>query len=179
MINAETPGHAVAQWWAEQLGAPTFNNGDGLTSLLASALNGNPGPLSPAQVDLFVEDLAVRVNDSLAVRESYNEGLPRVPLGTDYHPDRELAEAAEGAGIPASRFPWKTMTWTTPDYVTVSLGYGAPTTLTWSRPGWERGLCEQRRYTDDWMQQLPEVCGLERFHEERECGSWIPREVTK
>ncbi len=178
-----TPGRAVAQWWAEQLGAPTFNSGDPMASLLATALNGNPGPLADEQVTTFVEHLASYVDISLGLRPDPGltpHGLTpysHMVLGTDYHPDRPLQDAAQAAGIPFTRFPWKTVTFAYPDHVAGSLGSGQRLSLLWNRAGWVRGACHAEHWAnntgDRWV-RLPETCGLPRYHEQRDHGAWIP-----
>ncbi len=184
-ITATTPGQAIAKWWAEQLGAPTFDNGDkseagDMASILATMISVQAGGVTEAQSAKFVELLSERVDESLRKQSEYgNDYTRRVTLGTDYGPEYALADAAREAGIPASRFPWKTMTRATLDHVVVSPGYGASNRLIWSAPGWERGQCESRRYNEETWEQLPEVCGLERYHDEREHGAWLPREVTR
>lgn len=172
-----TPGRALAQWWAEQLGSPRFDNGDseGLAGMLGTIAVG-PGGLTEEQTMKFVEHLAAKIDADLERMPQYG-----VTLSVDYGPCRDLAEAADAAEINISRFPWKTLTRATTDYVTVSPGYGAMSSLHWSREGWERPACGSghyaRRGRGDY-ERLPEACGLPLFHEERECGAWVPRQVT-
>jgi hypothetical protein len=130
-----------------------------------------PGDLTKEQAQRFVELLAAVVDTRLQ-----HAGDSGVWLSVDYGPCRELAEAAQGADISLSRFPWKTHSRVTTEYATASLGYRSPNVLIWSAPGWERPTCDTRRYTDDWSKPLPEACGLPLFHDEAEHGAWAPRE---
>lgn len=168
-----TPGRALAQWWAEQLGAPKFDAGDDTISMLLTITRGNPSALGEEQVAKFVDHLAAWIDERV---DKWEFGAT---LSTDYGPEAALADAAEAAEIPFSRFPIKTMTHAYPDYVVTSLGYGAGHVLTWSREGWERPACSTQHYVDDKSQpfgyrKLPEKCGLPRFHEERDHGAWVP-----
>lgn len=138
-----TPGRALAQWWAEQLGSPRFDNGDAMSSMLYTLAVDTSGGPTEEQTTKFVERLTDFIDGELKHRPQYG-----VMLGVDYGPDHELAEAAEVAGIPIGRFPWKTRTHATADYVTVALGYGSPHSLLWSLGSWERPACGQSHYAD-------------------------------
>ena len=174
MTDTMTPGRALAQWWAEQLGAPKFDAGDDTINVLLTVTRGtSPAPMA-AELAAFVERLTAYIDERVEKSPVYG-----VTLSTDYGPEGALYDAAEAAGIGASRFPVKTMTHAYPDYVTTSLGYGANSVLLWSREGWERPTCHTRHYEDDRTQPygyriLPEKCGLPRWHEEREHGAWVP-----
>jgi hypothetical protein len=174
MTDTMTPGRSVAQWWAEQLGAQPFASTGDVEIDMMSVLVRPRGSLTDEQVAKFVDFITARVDDSLAKFPEYS-----VVLSTDYGPEGALIDAAEEAGIPMSRFPTKTISWAYPDYVVVALGYGAQSKLHWSREGWERGTCNARHFVADetarlGSRKLPEKCGLPRFHEEREHGSWVP-----
>ncbi len=174
MTETMTPGRALAQWWAEQLGAPTFRSGDDTINMLATAAYGNRGGLTEEQTTKFVEFLTAWIDERLVKFPEYG-----VMLSTDYSPEGGLVDAAEHAGIPLSRFPIKTLTSARPDFVVAALGYGANTVLMWSSESWERPACNAQHYVDDKSQpygyrKLPERCGMPRFHEEREHGSWVP-----
>jgi len=174
MTDTMTPGRALAQWWAEQLGAQPFaTSGDGTIDMLLTMARPRGGALTEEQTTKFVDFLAAWIDERV---ERFEYG---VMLSTDYGPEGALVDAAEAAGIPFSRFPIKTLTVAHPDYVTTSLGYGAGSVLLWSREGWERGTCNTQNYVTDKTQpygyrKLPEKCGLPRFHEEREHGAWVP-----
>jgi hypothetical protein len=182
ITDAPNASTAVALWWAEQLGAPTFRasgqddspqdraNMD-MAAMMAQLIVG-PDGLTQEQATKFVAVLSEKVEANLAAHPEWG-----MYLDVDYGPCLVLADAAEAAGIPLSRFPWKTHTSASPDFVTVALGYGSQQQLIWSAPGWVRPTCGTRRYTDDWSEKLPEVCGLLKFHDEREHGSWTPKEV--
>jgi hypothetical protein len=175
MTDTMTPGRALAQWWAEQLGAQPFSSaGDGEIDMMLAMTRPRGGALAEEQTAKFVDFLAAKVDESLKRSPDYG-----VMLSTDYSPEGALVDAAEHAEISFSRFPIKTLTNARPDFVTVALGYGAGSVLIWSREGWERGACNTQNYVTDHSQpygyrKLPEKCGLPRFHEEREHGSWIP-----
>jgi hypothetical protein len=175
MTDTMTPGRALAQWWAEQLGAQPFSSsGDGTVDMLLTMALRRLIALTQEQTTKFVEHLTAHIDQGLAKYPDYG-----VMLSTGYGPEGALVDAAEHAGIPFSRFPIKTLTRACPDFVTTSLGYGASSVLLWSREGWERGVCNTQNYVTDRAQpygyrKLPEKCGLPRFHEEREHGAWIP-----
>lgn len=175
MTETMTPGRALAQWWAEQLGAQPFaSSGDGMTDMLLTVARPRGGALTEEQVSKFVGYLTGWIDEHLKSSPDYG-----VMLSTDYGPEGALVDAAEQAGIPFSRFPIKTLTSARADFVTTALGYGAQSVLLWSREGWERPACNSQHFEDDktsprGYRKLPERCGLPRFHEERQHGSWVP-----
>lgn len=179
MSSTLTASQATAQWWAEQLGAPTFKAVDehhddedqammGFAARLAERMAGSED-VTQDQADKFVAVLSAWIDKALGASRS-------VWLSVDYGPCYPLGEAAEAAGISQMRFPWKTTTHTEDDHATASLGYAAPDRLFWSASDWIRPVCESRRYTDE-HEELPQVCGLPKFHEELEHGSWIAKPV--
>ena len=112
----------ITNWWAEQLKAPTFDNGDpstigNLCRSMAKRLSDRAHP-SEEQLTIFKDVLAEYL------REEAN--LCYGCLGVDYHPTVLLARAADAAGIPLARFPWKTSMTMDAGKVFVRLGYGAP-----------------------------------------------------
>lgn len=165
---------AAAAWWAQQLGAPTYKmvgsqepREDQERALFAELVmlgEAAKNPMSSEQGDTFVAALAPKIAEVLGRAN-------RMTLAVDYGPDRELAEAAEAAGIARSRFPWKTCMWIARDHVTASLGYHGATTLIWNAPDWVRPSCGQHKYTADW-EPLDLVCSLPRYHEGG-CGQYV------
>lgn len=173
MTDTMTPGRALAQWWAEQLGAQPFSSmGDGLTDLLLMAARPRGGPLTEEQTTKFVEFLAAWIDERLVKSPDFG-----VMLSTDYGPEGALVEAGEHAGIPLSRFPIKTHTSAYPDFVVAALGYGSNTALVWSREGWDRPACNSQHYVTEAGNRgrfLPERCGMPRFHGDEPHGAWVP-----
>lgn len=169
-IQAATAAEAVGQWWAEQVGAPRFQNvrpeerswESDFVSVTAHML-ADKHPVTPEAGRGFAQALQRRVEEDLK-RPGWTH------LGVDYGPDPMLAEAAEEAGVSMSRFPWKTSMWVHRDYVTVSTGYGAPIRLVWNAQDWKRPACGSNRYDGDFFD---EVCPKPRYHE-GECGDWVP-----
>lgn len=178
LVQASTAAEAAATWWAQQIGAPTFdaigNTGSpkerqqmGMAGMLAGLL-ADQHPVTAGQAQRFVGLLAERIS----------KALPRgyVSLAVDYGPCLELAEPANAAGIDASRFPWKTHMAVYPDHVVASLGYGASSELVWHAPDWTRPACAMQRYVDtpdgDY-QALDELCGRPRYHPGGH-GDWQP-----
>ena len=172
-IQACTAAEAAAEWWAEQIGAPVYRMVDDhspaedqLTQDIASSLAhviADRHPVSDKAGEKFAAELAKRIGKML-------KRVNWTSLAVDYGPDRDLAEAAEAAGIHLSRFPWKTHMYITPDYVTASLGYRARDVLVWQSPEWDRPECGSHRYTADYR-ATDDVCTRLRFHAD-ECGDW-------
>lgn len=122
---------AAARWWAERLTAPTFDNLgptrgrdphetriNDFSSIMASNLAHLKGAPSSDVLTKFERELI-----SVIEKADYFPGS----LYCDYGPDMLLAEAARKAGIPVSRFPWKSGTWfDREDRVWAATGYGAP-----------------------------------------------------
>lgn len=115
---------AACAWWAKAIECPKFDNGDkseagGMTTVLATMLAARH-EAAPENVERFKAALATR----LAPNE---KGWQPFCLSVDYGPCRELADAADAAGISYSRFPYKTVMWAGDDgSLTVRHGYGAP-----------------------------------------------------
>lgn len=175
IAEAKTAARAAALWWAEQIGAPVFKmmRGDeprreremgdvaGMLGFLAASNH----PVSEEAGAKFADALEKHISDQL-------ERGHWVSLGVDYGPDYELGEIARAAGISTSRFPWKTDVHVTREYVTASLGYGAPSRLIWSAPDWDRPACGTQRYERD-GRCFDEICPKPRFHDD-DHGDWIP-----
>lgn len=174
-----TAGRAAAEWWARQVGSPTFKmdhddaTGENrfradMASVMMTML-AERHPVTEEQGQRFVEELAARVDVELAL-------TGRAWLRVDYRPNLMLAEAAEAAGVHHSRFPIKSSTSVYPDHVTARLGYGAPSLLVWHVPGWEHPVCGAYRYEqqrDGDHMPLDELCTLPRYHV-GDCGRWKP-----
>jgi len=100
----------LADLWADQLQKP-FNkdNGDDNTLLfMLSTLNTQHSQqgISQVNIDAFKASLISIIVDQLS--DEINSRY--FSLGTDYHPDPYLSEAAAVAGIPSGAFPWKSYT---------------------------------------------------------------------
>ena len=111
----------AAEWWADQVCAPTFDNGDqspagAFTMALAMM---NTEAVTDDRRQAFVDALSAKLHE-------VNAGSFFV-LGVDYSPDPILADAAREAGVNPGNFPWKTTMWFYDDgSVKVSKGYRAP-----------------------------------------------------
>lgn len=122
--------NAAANWWADRISRPTFDNLgptrgrdpreteiNTFASLLAGIAATQSGAPSASQIDAFKEALVAAIDDA--------EWFPN-SLCCDYGPDQLLAGAAQKAGIATSRFPWKSGTWFRDGNVEAACGYGAP-----------------------------------------------------
>lgn len=177
IAEAPTAARAAALWWAKQVGAPIFRNtgpsdspqdrvmGD-MAGLMMSMIS-DRHPVDESQGAKFVEALENVIAEKLT--------LDRwgVNLGVDYGPDRELAIAADAAGVSYSRFPWKTHMWVKSDHVTAALGYGAQSRLIWTAPDWVRPQCQQQNYDQTTWKALDQICTLPLYHE-GDHGGFIP-----
>lgn len=117
----------AVDWWKQVLrDQPRRDAGAGadqamqFAELMGTTLGLRFTPTSD-QVELFGCELLAQLLDSLTQWGGH------LVVGCDYHPDRELAEAAKVAGIKELAFPWKTNMWIEPGSVKVSHGYGAGT----------------------------------------------------
>lgn len=119
------------KWWTDRLREISKQStGDLLASFLVTQAEAEARKLtSSLEEKLSVFQSHLEANLLNMIEESdwrednpmWGSGLRAV--GVDYHPDLELAEAAEKAGISRLLFPVKTMMWLNPDGVKVSLGY--------------------------------------------------------
>lgn len=177
MSDVKSPGVAAAQWWAEQLGAPTFKvapDGDHPDRAFADSASifgrvlADRYPLREGQAEMFVSVLAARVDALLA-----SNGFSTI-LSVDYGPDRELTVAATAAGIHLSRFPFKTIMWVYRDHVRAGLGYQGRVRLVWAAPGFVHPVCDLHDVDKSgFVTAANRVCGLPRWHE-GEHGEWRP-----
>lgn len=124
-MNIEQTAKAAADWWAEKIQRPTFDNGSNdaagsFGSFLAASTAANLKPDADA-VDKFREVLRAKIEAALS-----GESGRFFKLGVDYHPDRTLAAAAEESGVKSPVFPWKTDMYFREDGIYVSEGYGQP-----------------------------------------------------
>jgi hypothetical protein len=170
IAEAPSAARAAALWWAKQVGAPIFRNvgdtdspedqamGDMAGIMMSVISSGHP--VTEDQGTKFADEVERRIADMLKAGRY-------ISLGVDYGPDLELFEAAQAAGIHASRFPWKTHMSVKWEYVTAALGYGAQPVLIWTAPGWIRPACDVQRYdeVDGKYVCRDEVCTRSRFHE--------------
>jgi hypothetical protein len=176
LVEASSAAGAASIWWAAQIKNPTFRHTD-------------PGSSDNPAVAILSMDLAYMVSEQTMaddqstakfvkiLREKVQgeldacvDDLTYINLDVDYGPGRLLKEAADEAGIPYSRFPWKTMMFVYPDHVIAALGYGAPSSLVWATDEWlnNRQPCGANRCNKD-FDPLDEVCPKPVFHE-GECG---------
>jgi hypothetical protein len=162
-MTAQTPARAAADWWANAVGAPTFDAGADSPSLataevMASMLAAT-SPVSNDSATKFRDLLEQKIAQAL----SYDLGRG-ISLGVDYGPDQELGDIAQAAGISSSRFPWKTNMWVYHTHVIVSAGYAAPARLVWQAEDWERPACGDSKYNTA-HEREPWKCGLPQYHE--------------
>lgn len=112
----------AVKWWSDAIANIKFDNGDDtqqgvMASMMAKLANG----ATPAQSErgiLFAKHL----------RTLLERGINGWCLSVDYHPEGELADAAELAGIETGNltsWPWKTVMWFERGGVQVRAGYGA------------------------------------------------------
>lgn len=121
-----TAGQAAARWWADQISRHTWqDNGDSTQSIIMTAIMLRSPLPTAAQLATFETLLAASIDERLA------GGSRWLPIGVDYHPDRELSAAAEAAGIERAAWPVKSMTWICPEYVEAARGYRAERQLIW------------------------------------------------
>lgn len=168
---------ATAEWWADKLGMAT-GNGDntpmgGLVFALAVASGSQGASVEASKRDKFILALAKQITRQLESRVDKPEWP--ITLGVDYGPDVELAAAADEADVPYGAFPWKTVSWTRTDHVTVSLGYGGKNVLIWQSESWVRPPCSSPKYGEapEYKRQ-PWKCSLPRYHD-GDCDFSIPQ----
>lgn len=117
----------AAKWWTDILQKePSHDNKDAFQSAFANNIASTLKPLTEKQLKVFKEALVDAITKHIERNEVWDSAL-RV-IGTDYGPDKILAEAAEKAKIDQAslRLPWKTLMWIDPGRVSVAQGYGAP-----------------------------------------------------
>jgi len=183
---------AGAEWWARQVGSPTFRIvGDRpgerdfgsdfaeLAMLSEAARHPVTQDQTQAFADLLKKAIAAELAADAVRSAKFAERNPDRPrqqphasLFTDYAPDKILRDAAEAAGVSLTRFPVKTGMRVKADHVTASLGYGSPWLLVWSASDWERPPCGNWRMAGHDAHPDLEVCSLPRYHEEA-CGQWV------
>lgn len=108
---------AAANWWANRLQYPSYNNGDdsGMAGMLASMVASKEPAITEEQLSAFKS----RLIESVLSAEWCNS------LYTDYGPDQLLEDAARIANIPRSLFSWKSGVWFGSDgTVRAASGYG-------------------------------------------------------
>lgn len=114
----------AAEWWADAIEQPKFDNGDKtfpgiFASLLANDLK---KPVSPEQKSLFTAELT----DQIERFFEENPTLNQTTLSCDYGPCLRLSEISDAVDISRNNFPWKTTMWIARDSVSVGAGYRAP-----------------------------------------------------
>ena len=107
----------AVDWWANKLQNVHHDNGDPISALammMADMIAEKHKP-TEEQIDIFKRELKTKIEERSECR-----------LSCDYGPCKDLADAAEAAGIDNSRFPYKTYMVITEKEVRVSDGYGQP-----------------------------------------------------
>jgi len=121
----------AAKWWADQLrGDPMHDAGDAMMNAMAAWASGRISRLSEADILRFEQELET-VLQAYVIKKGWHPDRPgwgNRDVGTDYHPDGTLDQAAQAAGLGdlSLQLPYKTMMWVNPGSVTVSRGYRAP-----------------------------------------------------
>ena len=126
------PGYiaAAAEWWANAIYRPKFDNGDksqtgDIATMLATMLNAK-APVTKEGAEAFKLALTELLMEEM-------EGCNYYSINVDYHPDPILFEAARIAKLPNTNcFPWKTQMHVEKNKVTVSAGYGTPCKVIWT-----------------------------------------------
>jgi hypothetical protein len=147
---------AAAQWWGEQLkGLPGRNNGasaqddpTGFGTAITLLAAASTPTADDVQIGRFVDALVKHLCEQAGERLVAGRRV-HFSIGTDYHPDRELADAASAAGIDCYRFPWKTMMWIDPGFVRVSAGYQAEEEVIWPRDFYRTMADEFERFVPE------------------------------
>lgn len=147
--------------WCRSLRSPKFDNGDNsFAGVLGGALQAHLAEVQTAKVHDF--DAAIeRFREALAGRlklcrdrsgeldgGKHPDGSSSTyyfnrSLGVDYGPDRDLAAAAEAAGIPRSAFSIKSrVSFYGDNYVSASFGYGQEETNHYPLPDGRWLVCK-------------------------------------
>ena len=126
----------AVELWARKLYNPSFDNGDnsesgGMTFLLAT-MNILTDKAEIKDMESRVKVFCDTLTKTLKDKRDRREYLPY--LSVDYGPCRELAEAADVAGIPHSQFSCKSSVYMHDGYVGMSFGYGARTSYYYPLP---------------------------------------------
>lgn len=119
----EKIANMAAEWWANKVCRPKFDNGDDsevgfLGSLMAHSI---VKPVTEEMRKDFVCLLSKQISKKLNEKD-----YRYIQIGTDYHPDKILRESAENAGISLDNFPWKTHMFIDENHISVSDGYRSP-----------------------------------------------------
>ena len=126
-MNRTEAIETAARWWAKKLQIRRpHSNGDSSPASIFACMLADLGtePVSDAKLEVFVADLAKRVDKDLREHRT-------CWLSCDYGPCNLLGEAAKKAGINTMNFPYKTHMNISPmggdEYkVEVADGYGRP-----------------------------------------------------
>lgn len=138
MNKIEEISRIAAEWWANAVCHPKFDNGDpsstgGMTMILATMCT---KPVSEFSKKLFIESLIKAIVQKLEGENDERE----ITLSVDYGPCRILSEAAVGSSIKRNNFPWKTHMRISNHHIGVRHGYGAPMEYLYI----DQTYCEQR-----------------------------------
>lgn len=146
----------AADWWAQFLLAEdvTFDNGSGdpMHSVLSSALR------EKVHGDGYDTETALAFREVLAealAEKDVGGYSPTLYVGTDYHPDSTLREAAHAVDIDPGKtlFPSKTGMWLVDEgdgvrHIDVKVGHGRSTRTIWTNAGPDE---------DDWEWEVDDV----------------------
>lgn len=113
---------AAAEWWANAIKKPTFNNGDLKASLFATLMSNKLLEPKEDKIEKFKEYLFNEIKAELIF--NYHNGY--AALRVDYEPDDILTRAAKKANLNTDimSFPWKTTMEIRNYVVNVKKGYG-------------------------------------------------------
>lgn len=152
---------ATAEWWAGHVfGGTAGSSGDGMADALGLLAGVQGRAAEPSKRERFVAALTEHVARALD-RDADRFG---VTLSVDYGPEGALARIASELRL--GGFPWKTDSYTYPDHIVGSVGYGAGTQLIWHAEGWEHPVCGQGQWDLDHPGggRLPWKCSALRWH---------------
>ncbi|MBD8689345.1 MULTISPECIES: hypothetical protein [unclassified Rhizobium] len=152
----------AVELWCRALRNPRFENGDnsegGFFTAGFAAMNSDAAAAKVTEFDDAVE----RFRGILVAKLKYardHDGEPTGEQGqygpktyyfdgclrTDYHPEKDLSEAATEAGIPHKLFSWKSsVNLYDPGSVCASFGYGAPAVYHYPLSGNRWLICKLR-----------------------------------
>lgn len=130
-MDKEKAATIAAEWWTDQL----KNSGGQNVGVAAPSFLANLAENISREMETSLDEKLIifqrHLEDNLLEMISQTgwkeddpiRGRALRTVGVDYHPSKELGEAAKKAGISNLLFPVKSMMWIDPDGVRVSLGY--------------------------------------------------------
>lgn len=179
----EKASQIAAQWWADVIRDPKFDNGDRSPSsmTLFSMAKACVQDLTEDQRKSFLSVLTFVVSEKLRM------GGP-VSLDVDYQPTGLLSKVAEETEIPETNFPIKTRMEIEDGFVSVKYGFGAKsevlyvTTEYWNNKIKESELTIERckeKLSKPYDGDQPWIKDLIEIHERRvkECKIELEKEI--